>query len=121
NSKGQIVRLYRGPAVEATGNEAVQYLYAYNDLGERELEALDVDQSGTINLDMFDRVTRTTRTIASRGEGPVIRITKETFPTDWSATPVVIEVTDTLIGGRETWRSKTGLPVTHAETVIDQT
>lgn len=111
-----------GQLARQTDPDGVQILYAYNNLGERSVTALDIDRNGTIDYAGTDRITRTTREVADRSEGsasiPVQRVTTEVWLANGDDTPREVSVTDVSLDGMTTWQTTNGL-TSKSVTVVD--
>lgn len=92
--------------------DGVQTLFAYNTLGERTVTALDMDRNGVIDYAGTDRITRTTRTVATRNDNgtplPVNRVVTEVWSSTGADTPQTLEISETSLDGLRTWQTLGG-------------
>jgi RHS repeat-associated protein len=113
-----------GRVVREVDPDGVVTLYTYSLLGEREVTARDVDGNGTIDYAGLDRITRTTRSVASKTEGSVaytvIRTIAELWETDNQDTPVTVSVVEQSSDGLRSWQTVRGR-TTSSVTTLDGT
>jgi hypothetical protein len=95
----------------------VTVLYGYNEKGEQELQAVDVNRNGQIDLGGPDRVTRSRSFVEASGRGGVpVRVSvQESWLTLGSDAPVVLSRTETSLDGRRTWSIDAAGAVTYSE------
>lgn len=99
NAVGQLTR--------RTDGDGVQTLFTYNDKGECTVIALDMDRDGVIDYDGTDRVTRTTKEVATKavvgGDVVVERTTTEVWKTNGVDTPTTVMVSEKSVDGFQFW------------------
>jgi YD repeat-containing protein len=108
NAKGQLVR--------TTDPDGVTVLYSYNARGEQEMQAVDVNGNGQIDLAGPDRVNRS-RTWVEAGEA--VRVTvQEGWLTEGSDVPVVLSRSESSLDGRRSWSTDAAGAVTYSERTL---
>ncbi|MBA3855101.1 MAG: hypothetical protein C0503_11855, partial [Gemmatimonas sp.] len=104
NAQGQLAR-----SVDPDG---VATLYAYDVRGELSTTALDLDRDSVIDFDGTDRITRTTRAVATRTVGSdtftVFRSTTAVWDANNSATATPIAIAEETPGGLRSWQTVPG-------------
>ena len=107
-----------GQLVQQIDPDGVTTLYSYNDKGELEYTAVDMDRNGTIDYNGTDRITRTQRSVVS-GHGTTVQRTATTvWTTAGTGTTLTTGVLDTSIDGLQTWQISFGL-TNYVSTTID--
>lgn len=105
NSKGQLAKV-----VDPDG---VTTLYAYNNLGEQETVALDLNRNGLIDFDGTDRVTKTTSLVTTARGTTVRRQTTTVWTTNGNGTATQdVSIVESSVDGRKTWSTVHGLTTT---------
>ncbi|MBI5770482.1 MAG: RHS repeat-associated core domain-containing protein [Verrucomicrobia bacterium] len=108
NAAGQLVR--------QTDPDGVTTLFAYNNLGEPEVTALDLNGNNVIDYAGPDRITRTTRTTAAKpgatGTFTVQRTATQVWSADNQDTPVTVSVSEQTPDGLRAWLTAHGLTST---------
>ena len=114
NSIGQLIR-----QVDPDG---VTTLFAYNNRGEQEVSAVDLNGNNTIDYDGTDRITKSVNTIAAKtdltGSYTVRRTTVEVWEADAADTPVKVSISEQSTDGLHSWQTSRGL-VSSSVTVLD--
>ncbi len=98
NALGQL-----GRRVDADG---VVTLYAYNEIGELETTAVDVNQNGTIDTSGPDRVTQIARSVTV-GSGSTVVRRQENYVYRGSS-PELVSTMDSSVDGLRTWNTRNG-------------
>ena len=98
-----------GHLTKSCDPDGVVTLFGYNDLGEQEIAAADMNRNDQIDLAGPDRVTRTVREYAMRGTTAVQRVTTMVYDQAGSATSLTTSVQESSFGTRENWSVSFGL------------
>ncbi|MBE7503048.1 MAG: RHS repeat-associated core domain-containing protein [Verrucomicrobiales bacterium] len=93
----------------------------YNSRGELETTALDLANTGVIDFEGTDRITRTTSSVENSAlRGTVLRKTvTELWETNGVSQSTVLQTSETSADGTQTWTTQYGL-TTHTTTAIDR-
>jgi RHS repeat-associated protein len=91
-------------------------LFSYNETGEQEVTALDLNNNGVIDYAGPDRITKTTRTVATKTDGPatytVERTITQRWETDAQDAPTTASVSEQSTDGLRTWQTVRSLVAT---------
>ena len=104
--------------VRSVDADGVTHLFAYNDVGDRVVSAIDMDQDGVIDYDGSDRVTSTTNAIVyspDRGiyvDQSIVNVWTE----EGDSTPAEATITERSLDGTTTWVTNA-----HDETSVEET
>jgi RHS repeat-associated protein len=102
NNKGQLWK-QRDP-------DRVVTLFAYNDRGELETTAIDMDRDDVIDYDGTDRITRTTTQVLSEPQkGTITRETTSVWIADNADVAETVSVNDASADGLQSWNISYGL------------
>jgi RHS repeat-associated protein len=112
NAKGQLVR--------TTDPDGVTVLYSYNARGEQEMQAVDVNGNGQIDLAGPDRVNRSRTWVEASGTaGEAVRVTvQEGWLTEGSAAAVQLSRSESSLDGRRSWSTDAAGAVTYSERTL---
>jgi RHS repeat-associated protein len=115
NAKGQLVK-QEEPHYSNEWNYIVT-LYQYNNKGELELAAIDMNHNGTIDLTGVDRVTRITNDIVTVHDTTVRRTTTEVYTMDNVETLQTVSVQEIDLAGLKSWSTVNGLTTSNETTL----
>ncbi|MBU6303731.1 MAG: hypothetical protein KGS60_19460, partial [Verrucomicrobia bacterium] len=110
NAKGQLVR-----TVDPDG---VTLLFAYNDLGDRIITAVDLNRNGLIDPAGPDRILSTERSWSTRGGKATRRSVAKVLTSAGSTSSTDLVVTENTVEGWDIWNTVAGLTF-HESTVLE--
>lgn len=97
-----------GRLVSQTDPDGVTQLFQYNERGEREITAIDVNRNGVIDFAGEDRITRVSNEVGYRGETPVRRRALSRWDQFGADEASVVSQTETSVDGLQSWRATFG-------------
>lgn len=89
--------------------DGVTTLFAYNNLGEQEIVAVDMNRNGAIDLTGTDRITKTTGLFTSARGVTVRRTTTTVLTAEGAASTQDVSITETSVDGMKNWTTVHGL------------
>jgi len=114
---GAVVRMFYNAAGQFAGRidaDGVTTLYGYNNQGEQELVAIDMDRNGVIDFAGTDRIARTFSEVVMRETMVVRRTTTAVWEVDGQDVPMVASISETSADGLHSWRTMDDLTASTA-------
>lgn len=120
NSKGQLSSLTQLPDSAAPGAVGSTVIYSYNDLGQVETVAVDLNHNRAIDYSGDDRIAKTTQKIISTSHEGVDYIVQQTTSSIWATSgsnlSSTVSVSESTLDGLRSWNTQYGLLSTQVTT-----
>ena len=115
-SFGQSFYSSSGQLVKQVDPDGVTILFAYNDKGELETTAIDMDRNGLIDFGGTDRITKTGNSVVTAYGMTVRRTMTSVWTTNNVDASSIVSVNDVSADGLQSWSISYGL-TNHVQTV----
>jgi RHS repeat-associated protein len=104
----------QGQLIKDVDPDGVTRLYSYNNKGEQEFNAVDINRNGLIDTDGPDQVTRTTSEVAT-AHGLTVSRSSTINLTETG--PITVSITENSVDGLQSWETRYGL-TTHRQIAL---
>lgn len=99
----------RGQLARTKDADGVSRMWVYNNKGQAEYAALDVNQNGLVDFDAYDRVAQTKSYVTNAHGVDVVRSERWIWETAGVTTPTLVSTLDRSVSTREAWQFGFGL------------